>query len=223
MSKLEKVIGPRIPEDAPKEERRRFMLPKIIFIAAAVILLLSVFFPYWEMTLLAPQYPKGLHITAYVNRLTGDVFEIDGLNHYIGMRPLDEAAQFEKSVSVIAIVSLSIFILLSIFVHNKWIVLLTLPAILMPLLFLADLQFWLRDFGLNLDESAPLSAAIKPFVPSVLGRGVIAQFETVASPGIGLYMSILSSILIIIGLYFHRKAYKPLVDSMADQHNAAAE
>ena len=82
----------------------------------------------------------------------------------------------------------------------------------MPVMFLADLQWWLRKFGTDLDPAAPLSSAIKPFVPSVLGTGIIAQFETVAMPGIGLYLAILASILVIIGLYFHRQAYKPLVE-----------
>jgi hypothetical protein len=103
--------------------------------------------------------------------------------------------------------------LAAIFVHTKWVVLLVLPAILMPLMFLADLQFWLWKFGTNLDPTAPLSSAIKPFVPSVLGSGLIAQFKTIAMPGLGLYLAFAASILCIVGLYFHRKAYKPLVES----------
>lgn len=212
MSVIQKILGPRVPAITDENERKRYLLPTLLFAAAAILLIISIFLPYWEMDLHAPQYPKGLHVTAYVNRLTGDVFEIDGLNHYIGMRPLDEAAQFEKSISVIGIVSVSLLILAAIFVHTKWVVLLVLPAILMPVLFLADLQWWLAKFGTDLDPTAPLSSAIEPFVPSVLGRGVIAQFETVATPGIGLYLAILASILIIVGLYFHRKAYKPLVE-----------
>lgn len=212
MSALHKILGPRVPATADESERKRYLVPTLLFAGAAILLIISIFLPYWEMELAAPQYPKGLHITAYVNRLTGDVFEIDGLNHYIGMRPLDEAAQFEKSISVIGIVSVSLLILAAIFVHTKWVVLLTLPAILMPIMFLADLQWWLAKFGTDLDPAAPLSSAIEPFVPSVLGSGVIAQFKTVAVPGIGLYMAILASILVIVGLYFHRKAYKPLVE-----------
>jgi len=213
MSIFRKFIGPRVPAEAAQSERSRYLVPTILFAAAAFLLIVSVFLPYWEMELIAPQYPKGLHITAYVNRLTGDVFEIDGLNHYIGMRPLEEAAQFEKSVSIIGIVSVSLLILAAIFVHTKWVVLLVLPAIFMPVMFLADLQWWLAKFGTELDPAAPLSSAIEPFIPSVLGRGVIAQFESIASPGAGLYLAFISSILIIVGLYFHRKAYKPLVDN----------
>lgn len=216
MSKIQKLIGPRVPDEVSETEKKHYRIPTILFVVAALLLLVSIFLPYWKMTLLAPQYPGGLHITAYVNELTGDVAEIDGLNHYIGMRPLNEAAKFERSVSVFAIGALALLILAAIFVHTKWVVLLVLPAILMPVIFLADLQFWLRDFGLNLDETAALSSAIDPFIPQVLGSGKIAQFETVAWPGIGLWLAVAASILCIVGLYFHRKAYKPLVESTGD-------
>jgi hypothetical protein len=213
MSIIQKIIGPRVPDGVDESVRKRYRIPTVLFLIAAVLLIISIFLPYWEMTLNAPQYPKGLHLTAYANRLLGDVAEIDGLNHYIGMRPLQEAAQFEKSVSVIGIGALALLMGAAVFVHTKWVVLLVLPAILMPLIFLADLQWWLWKFGTNLDPAAPLSSAIKPFVPSVMGKGVIAQFETVATPGLGLWLAILASILIIVGLYYHRKAYKPLADA----------
>ena len=155
----------------------------------------------------------------YVNRLTGDVFEIDGLNHYIGMRPLDEAAQLERSVSIVAILILVLLVLGAIFVHTKWAALLALPAVLMPFLFLADMYYWMRDFGLNLDPTAPLSSAIEPFVPPILGEGLVGQFKTIASIQIGLYLAFLASILIVIGLYYHRRAYKPLVEQAQAEGN----
>ena len=217
MRVFQKIIGPRVPTDVTTDDKKGYRIPTILFGVAAILLIISIFLPYWNMELLAPQYPKGLHITSYVNRLTGDLFELDGLNHYIGMRPLDEAAQFEKSVSVLAITSLSLLVLAAIFVHTKWVVPLVLPAIFMPILFLADLQFWLWKFGTDLDPTAPLSSAIKPFVPIVMGRGFIAQFETVATPGIGLILASIASILAIVGLYFHRKAYKPLVEKASEQ------
>lgn len=221
MSIIKKIVGPRVLADTTEANRKQYMLPTVLFSVAAILLLISIFLPYWKMELLAPQYPKGLHITAYANRLTGDLGEINGLNHYIGMRPLEEAAEFEKSVSILAIGSLSLLILAAVFVHTKWVVLLVLPAIFMPVMFLLDLQYWMRNFGTNLDPTAPLSSSIKPFVPTVLGRGIIAQFETVALPGAGLYLAILASILIVVGLYFHRKAYKPLVDQLEISSGAA--
>jgi hypothetical protein len=143
----------------------------------------------------------------------GDVGEIDGLNHYIGMRPLAEAAQFERSISIIGVVVLALLVLAAVFVHSRWAALLALPALLFPLIFLADLQFWLANFGQNLDPTAPLSSSVDPFIPPVLFTGRIAQFSTTAVPAAGLWLAIAASALILAGLYFHRRAYKPLVDA----------
>jgi hypothetical protein len=188
---------------------------RLALVAGAVCLFLSPDRPYWEMKLHAAQYQNGLTVVAYPDRIAGDVREIDGLNHYIGMRPLAEAAQFERSISVIGVVVLVLLVLAAVFVHNRWAALLALPALLFPLIFLADLQFWLANFGQNLDPTAPLSSSVKPFTPPVLFTGRIAQFSTTAVPGPGLWLAIAASILILIGLYFHRRAYKPLVDAAA--------
>ncbi len=216
---LEKFIGPRPPAEQMAQDRLRYLLPTVFLGLAAFCLLVSIFVPYWRMKLLAPQYPRGLQIQVYVNRLTGDVREIDGLNHYIGMRPLGEAAQLERSLSIFAIAVLSLLVIAAIYVHNQWAALLSLPALLFPVIFLGDLYFWLWNFGQNLDPKAPLSSAIKPFVPPVLGEGVVGQFRTIAAVDRGFYLAILASVLILFGLYFHRRAYKPLVDAER-QHSA---
>ncbi len=210
---VEKIIGPRVPAEEMRTHRSRYLIPTVLFLVAALLLLISIFLPYWQLTLHAPQYPKGLTVEAYLNHLTGDVGEIDGLNHYIGMRPLGEAAPFEKSISVIGVVVVALLILAAVFVHTKWAALLALPALAFPVIFLLDLQFWLANFGQNLDPTAALSSSIKPFVPRVLGVGKIAQFSTDAGPAAGLWLAIIASILILVGLVFHRRAYKPLVQA----------
>jgi copper chaperone NosL len=214
MSVVKKFVGPRAPAETGPAERLRYRLPSLLLALAALILLVSIFFPYWKMTLMAPQYPGGLSVQVYVNRMTGDVAEIDGLNHYIGMRPLDEAAQLERSMSIVAITILALLVLAAILIHTKWAALLALPAILMPYVFLADMYFWMRNFGMNLDPTAPLSSSIEPFVPPILGEGVVGQFRTVAEFESGIYMAFLAGFLIIAGLYYHRRAYKPLVDEL---------
>ncbi len=210
---VEKIIGPRVPAEEMRANRGRYLLPTVLFLLAALLLLVSIFLPYWEMTLFAPQYPKGLTVQAFLNDIQGDVSEIDGLNHYIGMRPLAEAATFEKSISIIGVAVLALLVLAAVFVHSRWAALLALPALLFPAIFLLDLQYWLASFGTNLDPTAALSSSVKPFVPKVLGVGMIAQFKTEAGPAAGLWLAIIASLLIAAGLYFHRRAYKPLVDA----------
>jgi hypothetical protein len=194
-----------------------YLLPSLLLMLGALLIVVSMFLPYWQMTLKAPQYPKGLHVQVYVNKMTGDVQEVDGLNHYIGMPKLEEAAQLERSFSVIAIVVLAFLLMAGVFIHNQWAGILALPAILYPAIFLADMAYWLYSFGHNLDPKAALSSSIEPFTPPVLGEGVIGQFRTVATMDVGLIVAVGASLVILIGLWFHRRAYKPLVDARKRQ------
>lgn len=210
---IERVLGPRVPREEVLRHPGRFAIPTVLLIIAAVLMLISYFVPYWNMTLHAPQYPDGLRVEAFLNRLTGDVQEIDGLNHYIGMRPLNEAARLERSLSAIAIAVQALLVIAAVFVHSRWAAVLALPALLFPGLFLADLFFWLHNFGQNLDPTAALSSSIEPFTPPLLGEGMVGQFRTVARADIGWYIALSASFIIVIGLYFHRRAYKPLFDA----------
>ncbi len=217
MTWLSKIIGPRIPDSVLQRERRHFRRPTLLLSTAALLLLISIFFPYWRIRLYAPQYPGGLVAKVYVNRVEGDVREIDGLNHYIGMRPLEEAAQLERSLSIFLIAAMALLVGGAIYIHSPWAAVLSLPALLYPLVFLADLYYWLWSFGTNLDPKAPLSSSVKPFVPPLLGEGQVGQFRVVAFWDIGLWMAIAASILIALGLYYHRKAYKPFYDAYVGQ------
>ncbi|MCK6629422.1 MAG: cytochrome C [Anaerolineae bacterium] len=210
--KIQQIIGPRAPAEALAADRLRYLWTPICMWSAAALIVASIFFPYWSLVLHAPQYPKGLVVNAYISRLEGDVREIDSLNHYIGMRPLGDAAQLEKSISVFALIALAFLVTAAIFIHSPWAILLSLPAVLLPAVFLGDLFFWLNHFGQNLDPHAALSNSVKPFTPTLLGRGVIGQFSTDAYADIGLLMATAASILILVGLYLQRRAYKPLVD-----------
>jgi len=97
----------------------------------------------------------------------------------------------------------------------RWTVLIVLPVVLFPGVFLLDLYLWMSHFGKNLDPDAPLSNSIEPFVPPILGTGTIGQFKTVATPGIGLILATIASVVLIIALLFHRRAYLPLIRAQA--------
>lgn len=207
---LEHLIGPRIPVSELRLHRARYLTPTFIFMAARVLLLVSIFMPYWHMELEAPQYPKGLFLTAYVNHLSGDVKEIDGLNHYIGMRPLGEAGAMERAASVWLIIAMFLLVEGAAFIHSKWAVVLALPAIGFPLVFLADMYYWMRLFGQHLNPEAPLSSSVKPFTPTVIGEGGIGQFKTYAEMGDGYWLAVGCAVLVCVGFAFHRRAYRPL-------------
>ncbi len=185
----------------------RQWLPSLLWIVATGLIFISMSFPYWVLVLHAPQYPDGLEMRVFVNRMTGDedpvrdeVAEIEGLNHYIGMKPLHEAAQLERSIAQPAVFLMMAFLLLAAIRRNRWTRWLTLPSLGFPVIYLADLAFWMNYYGQNLDPYAPLSSAIHPFTPTLIGTGVIGQFSTVASVNTGWYLAASASILVVIGL-----------------------
>lgn len=211
---LQGVIGPPVGAEELGRNRIRYALPALALAAARILLLVSVFLPYWSMVLEAPQYPDGLELVAYVNRLEGDVKEIDGLNHYIGMRPLNDAASMERAASVWMVIAMAVLIELAAALRSRWALLLALPVIMFPFGFVFDLQFWLWSHGSNLDPKAPLSSSVKPFVPPALGIGTIGQFRTLGSVEVGWWFACASSAATLVGLWFHRRAYKPLHDAL---------
>ncbi|GIL09310.1 MAG: hypothetical protein BroJett033_8210 [Chloroflexota bacterium] len=182
-------------------------LPTGMLLLAAILLVVSIAFPYWGLILEAPQYPGGLQMRVFVNEMTGDedprldeVSEIDGLNHYIGMMSLYDAAALERSIAIPAVIIMIILLVVVAFLRRRWVWVLALPAISFPFVFLADLGLWMRYYGQNLDPYAPLSSAIKPFVPPVLGEGVIGQFKTVAYVDTGWYLAVGAAALIVVAL-----------------------
>lgn len=196
---------------APATTSRRWLnwLPSLFFLAAAVLMVASIALPYWGLVLEAPQYPGGLQMRVFVNYMTGDedpkldeVREIDGLNHYIGMKSLYEAAQFERSIAIPAVAIMVGLLVVAALLHRRWrwAWLLTIPAMTFPFVYLADLAFWMNHYGQNLDPYAPLSSSIQPFTPPILGEGVIGQFRTVAYVDTGWYIIVTGSILILAAL-----------------------
>jgi Na+/alanine symporter len=61
---------------------------KACLVICAVALSIILVVPMWRIELNAPQYPEGLKLLIFANRLAGNVDIINGLNHYIGMKNL---------------------------------------------------------------------------------------------------------------------------------------
>ncbi|MBK6767773.1 MAG: cytochrome C [Ardenticatenales bacterium] len=215
---LRALLGAREPDVVTVAATAResgFVASMVLFIVGAAALVASIFFPYWELRLNAPQYPKGLFLTVFIDHIKGDISEIDGLNHYIGMRPLGAAAEIERTVAPVALAAIVLMVLALAFVHRKWFAPLAVPAMLLPLIFLADMFLWLRHYGQNLDPSAALSGAIKPFTPTILGHGTIGQFSTDARVLSGFWLATAASVLIMFGLHFRRAARRAAARSAA--------
>lgn len=220
MNQVRRLLNPDpdvqvVLPDGSRRALGDFLLPTALLMLAALLLMISVFLPYWRMTLLAPQYPKGLAVSVYVNHLEGDVREIDQLNHYLGMPPLDQGGQFEREISMVAIIALALLVMAGVFVHNRWAGLLAIPALAYPLVFLADLWWILYRYGHSIDPTSPLGGAIDPFTPPLFGEGTIGQFSSYAEAQSGLLVAVAAVFVTLLALWFHRAAYKPVVEARA--------
>ena len=71
---------------------------RIIAAVCTLALAAMLEWPIWRIELSAPQYPEGLVLKIYADRLGGDVTIVNGLNHYIGMHTLHEKDFVEFSV-----------------------------------------------------------------------------------------------------------------------------
>jgi hypothetical protein len=199
--------------DGSRRALAEYLLPSSLMMLAGLLLTISIFLPYWSMTLEAPQYPKGLRVDVHVNRLVGDVREIDALNHYLGMPSLNEGGVLERSISILAVVVLAALLVAGVFVHNRWAGILAIPALLFPLMFLADLAWILYRYGHAIDPNSPLGKAIDPFMPPLIGAGKVGQFSTVARLEIGWWVACVAVVVVLIGLWYHRAAYRPIVEA----------
>jgi hypothetical protein len=218
-------LDPDVKVLLPDGSTRRlfdYLLPSALLMLAAMLLVVSIFLPYWSMTMNAPQYPQGLRVDVYVNHLEGDMREIDELNHYLGMPPLDEGGRLERSISVVALVTLGLLLIAGVFVHNQWAGVLALPALGYPLVFLADLWYILYRYGHSIDPQSAFGSAIDPFTPPLFGTGQIGQFGTTAAAGPGLWLAAGAVIVVLAGLWFHRAAYKPIIDARKEAHKGQA-
>ena len=165
-------------------------------IGGAALFVISFFLPWWEFWLLAPQYPDGLQLLISLRGMSGDVHEIDLLNHYIGMKPLEAAAPTERHLAGYGIALLCVAIItIAVIGGRKLNRFVAVLAALLPIVFLADSFYWLYKFGHELDPRAPLH--MHAFTPHLAGHGMIGQFETYARPMVGFWIALVGVALVI--------------------------
>jgi hypothetical protein len=166
---------------------------------AAILLALALGSPLWTMTLLAPQYPGGLHMTAYGDRFDGDVREINNLNHYIGMKPIEQEEVLElKLFRPALLLTIAGLLVLGLIPLTHWLkVVQGIGIWLLPLGFIADLQWWLYRYGHSMDPLAPLR--LEPFTPRVYGTTKVMNFHNEADFAIGFWLLVAAALVVSVG------------------------
>ena len=173
-----------------------------IFVVIGCIVALW-FFPMWRIDLAAPQYPEGIFMNIWINHLSGDVEIINGLNHYIGMKTIQEEDFKEFIYLPIALISFCVLGLI-VFVLNRKIGYYIWFFIFMVLAGLSMYDFWRweYDYGHNLDPTAPIKVPGMAYQPPLIGYKKMLNFEALSQPDIGGWFFILSG-AILVGVSFY--------------------
>jgi copper chaperone NosL len=161
-------------------------LSRIITAAASLTLIATLFLPIWKIEMSAPQYPEGLEMKIWLNKMSGDVDVINGLNHYIGMRHIveDEFMEFKVLPYIVAAMTL-IGLIIAVVGKRRGVYLFACLLILFGIAALVDFYRWGYDYGHNLDPTAPIQVPGMAYQPPLIGYKQLLNFGAYSIPDIG--------------------------------------
>jgi copper chaperone NosL len=173
---------------------------RLILALASLAMLGSYFFPLWRIDLWAPQYPEGLALYIWHNKLAGDVEVINGLNHYIGMAHLKQESFPEFGILPYLIAGFVGLGLLVALIGKRYVLLGYLGLMLTAgALALVDFYRWGYEYGHNLDPNAAIKVEGMSYQPPILGYKALLNFGAYSIPDIGGWIFI-SAGLVVAGL-----------------------
>ncbi len=193
-------------------------------IIGSLLLLGLFFYPLWNIRLEAPQYPDPLGMDIYIAGIEGeeefDIQNIDGINHYIGMKKIPKPAEmWEFNIFPIVIggmAGLGVLLgLLGLFgkISPHWFLGWFILMTILGLLGMYDFNNWLIEYGTDLDPKAiikltdaegnPLS-----YKPPLWGSEKILNFTAHSYPKTGAYLMFLGMFLTLVAWILGRKKFK---------------
>ena len=196
----------------------------IIMIIGSLLLLGLFIYPLWNIQLGAPQYPEPLGMNIYINGIKGqrefDIQNIDGLNHYIGMKTLPKSSDmWEFSVFPIVIGSMAalgvIIGLLSFFkkVSPRWFLGWFILMTVLGILGMYDFNAWMVDYGTNVDPNAIMKlqnpdGTPMSYKPPLLGHKKLLNFDAYSYPRLGGYLMGLGMLLTLTAFFIGKRSKK---------------
>lgn len=159
-------------------------------IGASLILLLVYLFPIWNIDLKAPQYPEGIGLRIWINQVTGkkefDLKNLNGLNHYIGMKPIEPDAIPELKYMPFILAFFIVAGFTVSFLKNRKMIFTWLVLLLIVMsIGLYDFYMWGYDYGHNLNPNAPIKVPGMSYQPPVIGTKKLLNITATSLPGIG--------------------------------------
>lgn len=165
-------------------------LPRVTAIVAVICLMMLFFYPLWRITLIAPQYPDGVTMYIWINKITGEtpgtLQNINILNHYVGMKQIEpdsipELTYFPWVVGALGFLGLLAAALNKSKVYLSWAVI----FLVLAALGIYDFYLWEYDYGHNLDPKAPIKVPGQSYQPPLFGSKMLLNFNAMSYPGTG--------------------------------------
>jgi copper chaperone NosL len=183
---------------------------RMTLVICSIALLSVLVLPIWQIQLTAPQYPEGLVLLIYADKLAGGVDIINGLNHYIGMRTLHAADFIEFTVLRYIIIFYGVLFLITGFAGKRRLLYATFIAfVTFGVVAMVDFWKWEYDYGHNLNPEAPIRVPGMAYQPPLIGYKQLLNFGAYSIPDIGgwifLGVGIVLSVLVVLELRSAKK------------------
>lgn len=187
-------------------------LMKVITVVSSLLMAAVLFFPIWRIELTAPQYPEGLVLEIWTNKLGGSVEIINGLNHYIGMRQLhaDDFPEFTILPWImIGFAALGLVVLFSNrkSIYNAWFYL----FIFISVISMVDFYRWEYNYGHELNPEAPIQVPGMAYQPPLIGYKKLLNFGAYSIPDTGGWFFVAAGVLLLAGWFIGKRQSKKLL------------
>ncbi|MEO8622746.1 MAG: nitrous oxide reductase accessory protein NosL [bacterium] len=177
-----------------------------VLTAVAALLMLSLFFvPLWRIQLHAPQYPEGLGMLIKVNTITGlaptDLQNINGLNHYIGMKTIEPDAIPVLQYMPWVVGALIAFGLVAAVAGRRAILIAWIAAFAVAgTAGLSEFYAWSYDYGHNLAADAVIKVPGMTYQPPLIGTKQLLNMTTSSWPDLGGWLAGVAFVLAVVAL-----------------------
>ena len=183
---------------------------KILIYVASTLLILTFFLPLWSIELEAPQYPEGIGLEIWINQITGqkpnDLENINGLNHYIGMKRIEPDDIAELKIMPFIIGFMILFGFVSAFIGKRYLVYTwIITFIILGAVGLYDFYLWEYDYGHNLNPHAAIKIPGMAYQPPLIGSKMLLNFNAISMPHISFYILVVAVILAAFALIIDKK------------------
>jgi copper chaperone NosL len=171
---------------------------RLVLILCSSGLVTVLFVPMWRIDLQAPQYPEGLMLLIYPNKLAGNVDIINGLNHYIGMKTLhtEDFMEFTVLPYIIGFFAIA-FILVAISNSRKSLYIICLLFVCFGILAMYDFWRWEYNYGHNLNPEAAIIVPGMAYQPPLIGFKQLLNFGAYSMPDIGGWIFVSVGVLVL--------------------------